>query len=108
MSGTTSTKVKVNDTVVIISGKEKGKKGKVLKVFPRKNRVIVEKVNFIKRHSRPTQKQRQGGIIEKEGSIDLSKVMIYCKKCDQPVKLGNMVLQDGTKQRFCRRCQETI
>ncbi len=104
----TSTKVKKNDTVVIITGKEKGKKGRVLKVHPADNRVVVEKVNFIKKHKRPSQKQRKGGIIEKEGPIDLSKVMILCKKCDRPTKVGQVVLEDGKKQRFCRRCKETL
>jgi large subunit ribosomal protein L24 len=101
-------KIKINDTVMVIAGKEKGKKGRVLKVFPSENRVVVEKVNFIKKHARPSQKHRQGGIIEKEGALDISKVMIYCKKCDRPVKVGHSVLQDGSKQRFCRRCEETL
>jgi len=104
----TTTKVRVNDTVVVISGREKGKKGRVLRVAPAENRVVVEKVNFIKRHQRPTQKQRKGGIIEKEGPLDLSKVMVFCKKCDQPTKVGRKVLADGAKQRFCRRCQENL
>jgi large subunit ribosomal protein L24 len=104
----TTTKVKTNDTVVVISGKEKGKRGRVLKVYPADHRVVVEKVNFIKRHRRPTQKQRQGGIIEKEGPIHLSKVQVYCKKCDRATKIGQAVLEDGNKQRFCRRCKETL
>lgn len=103
-----STKIKTNDTVVVIAGKEKGKKGRVLKVHPAVNRVVVEKINFVKRHQRPSQKQRKGGIIEKEGAIDLSKVMVYCKKCDRPSRLGLVVLEDGKKQRFCRRCRETL
>jgi large subunit ribosomal protein L24 len=104
----TKTKVRVNDTVEVIAGREKGKKGRVLKVLPAENRVIVEKINFIKRHRRPTQKQRQGGIVEKEGSLDLSKVMVYCKKCDRSTKVGQAVLEDGKKQRFCRRCKEPL
>lgn len=104
----TGTKVKTNDIVVVTSGKEKGKKGRVLKVFPADSKVIVEKINFIKRHSRPSQKQRQGGIIEKEGCINLSNVMVYCKKCDRGTKVGHVVLEDGRKQRFCRRCKETL
>lgn len=102
------TKVRKNDTVVVIAGKEKGKRGRILKIHPSENRVFVEKVNFIKRHQRPTQKQRKGGIIEKEGPIDLSKVMVYCKKCDRPTKIGMITLEDGKKQRFCRRCKETL
>ncbi len=104
----TGTKVKKNDIVVVISGKEKGKKGRVLKVHPAEGRLVVEKVNFIKRHQRPTQKQRKGGIIEKEGPIQMSKIMILCKKCDRPTKVGVAVLEDGKKQRFCRRCKETL
>ena len=104
----TGTKVKKNDTVVVISGKEKGKKGRVLKIFPAENRLVVEKVNFVKRHKRPTQKQRKGGIIEKEGPLYLCKVMVFCKKCDKPTKVGVAVLEDGKKQRFCRRCKETL
>ncbi len=102
------TKIRINDTVVVIAGKEKGKKGRVLKVQPAENRVIVEQVNFVKRHSRPSQKQRQGGIVEKEGPLNVSKVMVYCKKCDRGTKVGQTVLEDGKKQRFCRRCKETF
>ena len=79
--------IKVNDTVAVIAGKEKGKRGRVLMVLPAEERVIVEKVNFIKRHTKPSQKQRQGGIIEKEGPIHLSNVQLYCKKCGKPVRV---------------------
>ena len=96
--------IKVNDTVAVVTGKEKGKRGRVLMVLPEKERVIVEKVNFIKRHTKPSQKQRQGGIIEREGAIHVSNVQPYCKKCGKPVRLRHLTGTDGTKSRACARC----
>jgi large subunit ribosomal protein L24 len=101
-------KIIKNDTVLVVSGNYKGKKGKVLKVFPRRNRVIVEGVNFIKRHTRPTQKNQQGGIIEKEAPIHISNLMVVCPKCDTPTRLGRKVLDDGKRIRTCRRCGEML
>ena len=98
--------IKVNDTVEIITGREKGKKGKVLKVFPRSERVVVEKVNFIKRHTRPSQQNRQGGIVEKEGSIHVSNVMVFCKKCNRSVRARRLIGADKAKNRACARCGE--
>ncbi len=100
--------IKRNDTVVVIAGKEKGKRGKVLVVLPEKQRVIVERVNFIKRHQRPTQKVKQGGIIEREGSLHVSNVMLVCGKCDKPTRTGLQVLADGRRARVCRKCREII
>ena len=100
--------IKRNDTVVVIAGKEKGKRGKVLAVLPQKGRVIVERVNFIKRHQRPTQRVRQGGIIEREGALHLSNVMLLCGKCGKPTRTGTQVLADGRRARVCRRCGETL
>ncbi|MBI4588643.1 MAG: 50S ribosomal protein L24 [Candidatus Rokubacteria bacterium] len=100
--------VKRGDTVLVIAGKERGKRGKVLVVLPNKRRVIVEKVNMIKRHQRPTQKLRQGGIIEREGTLNLSNVMVVCTKCDRPTKTGVQVLADARKARMCKRCGEII
>ena len=100
--------IKRNDTVVVIAGKEKGKRGKVLAVLPQKDRVIVERVNFIKRHQRPTQRVRQGGIIEREGSLHLSNVMLLCGKCGKPTRAGTQRLADGRRTRVCRRCGETL
>jgi len=97
-----------NDTVEIISGEDKGKRGKILKTFPDKNRIIVEKVNFIKRHTKPTQKNPQGGILEKEGPIHVSNVMVVCPKCGKPTRLGHKRLADGTKERICKKCEEMI
>lgn len=101
-------KIIKNDTVLVVSGNYKGKKGKVLKVFPKENRVIVEGVNFIKRHTRPTQKNQQGGIIEKEAPIHISNLMVICPKCDTPTRLGRKVLDDGKRIRTCRRCGEML
>lgn len=100
--------VKKGDTVMVITGKERGKRGKVLIVLPAKRRVIVEKVNMIKRHQRPTQRLRQGGIIEREGTLNLSNVMVVCGKCDRPTRTGIQRLAEGKKTRVCRRCGEII
>jgi large subunit ribosomal protein L24 len=94
--------------VVVIAGKEKGKRGKVLIVLPARQRVIVERVNFVKRHQRPTQKVRQGGIIEREGSLHVSNVMLVCGKCDRPTRSAVQILADGRRVRVCRRCRETL
>lgn len=102
------TKIRKNDTVQVISGKHKDEKGKVLRVSPEKGQVIIEKVNFIKRHIRPSSAHRQGGIIEKEGPLQISNVMIVCPKCNVPVKVGKKVLEDGTKVRSCKRCDEIL
>lgn len=101
-------KVVKNDTVLVISGNYRGKKGKVLKVFPKNRRVIVEGVNFIKRHTRPTQKNQQGGIVEKEAPIHVSNLMVVCPKCDTPTRLGRKVLENGNRIRICGRCGEML
>jgi large subunit ribosomal protein L24 len=101
-------KVVKNDTVLVISGNYKGKRGKVLKVFPKENRVIVEGVNFIKRHTKPTQKNTQGGIVEKEASIHISNLMVVCPKCDTPTRLGKKILEDNKRIRVCRNCNEML
>ena len=100
--------VKRGDTVAVIAGKERGKRGKVLHVLPERQRVLVEKVNMIKKHQRPTQKLRQGGIIEREGSLDLSNVMVVCPKCDRPARTGMRLLAEGKKARVCKRCGEMV
>jgi len=101
-------RVKRGDTVAVIAGKERGKRGKVLRVLPGQGRLIVEKLNMIKRHQRPTQKLRQGGIIEREGTIPLSNVMVVCTKCDRSTRIAVQVLADGRKVRVCKRCSEII
>jgi len=100
--------VKKDDLVKVIAGKDKGKIGKVLKVIPKKNRVIVEKVNFIKRHVRPSAQHRQGGIIEREGPLHVSNVMLICPKCNRPSRTGKKFLEDGKKVRVCKKCGEII
>ena len=100
--------VRRGDTVAVIAGRERGKRGKVLRLVPARQRVVVEKVNMIKRHQRPTQKLRQGGIIEREGPLHVSNVMVVCPKCDRPTRTGVQQLADGKKVRVCKRCQETI
>lgn len=100
--------VKKNDLVMVIAGKEKGKTGKILKVITKKSRIVVEKVNFIKRHQRPTGQLRQGGIIEKEGPLHVANVMIMCGKCNRPVKIGRRILEDGKRVRVCKKCGEVL
>src|SRR5436309_14344729 len=104
----TSVHVRKGDTVAVITGRERGKRGKVLRVSPEKGRVLVEHVNMIKKHQRPTQKLRQGGIIEREGALALSNVLVVCPRCDKPSRLGVKILGDGRKVRTCRRCGESI
>lgn len=99
--------VKKNDTVMVVAGKDKGKTGKVLSINKKKDRLIVEKVNIIKRHVKPGQKTK-GGIIERESTIAVSNVMVYCEKCAKPVRLGNRLLEDGKKVRFCKKCGEVL
>jgi large subunit ribosomal protein L24 len=94
--------------VVVVAGKERGKKGKVLRVIPEKGRVVVERVNMIKKHQRPTQKVRQGGIIEREGSIHLSNVMLLDPNSDRPTRVGMRALADGKKVRVARRSGEML
>jgi large subunit ribosomal protein L24 len=100
--------VRRGDTVGVISGKERGKRGKVLRILHDKGRLVVEKVNMIKKHQRPTQKLRQGGIIEREGPLAISNVLLICSRCDRPVRSGTTILADGRKIRVCKRCGEAI
>jgi len=100
--------IKKSDKVIVLAGKELGKIGTVLKVDSEKQRVIVEKVNMIKRHSRPSAKTGQGGIVEKEGPLHISNVMIVCDKCTEPTRVGKRVLEDGSRVRVCRKCGEPM
>ncbi len=100
--------VKTGDVVQVISGKEIGKRGRVLSVDTKKGRVVVEGANMIKKHMKPTQGINQGGIIEKEGSIASSNVLLYCGKCRQAVRFGKKILDDGSKTRVCKKCGETL
>lgn len=100
--------IKKNDKVKVIAGKDKGKVGKVLDVYQDKDRLLVENVNIIKRHTRPSAKNRQGGIIEGEAAIHWSNVMLLCNKCLSPVRVKMRYLEDGKKVRVCRKCSEII
>ncbi|MDI6703458.1 MAG: 50S ribosomal protein L24 [bacterium] len=99
--------VKKGDQVMVIAGKNKGETGKVLITFPKRNRVIVEGINKIKRATRATQKS-QGGIIEREGPIHSSNVMLFCLNCDRPTRIRKVFLEEGKKVRACVRCGEII
>lgn len=101
-------RIKKNDTVRVIAGNSKGLEGKVLKVFPENDRVIVEKVKLIKRHTRQTGQGQQGGIVEKEAPIDISNVILVCPKCNKPARTGMTELADGRKVRKCKKCNETL
>ncbi len=101
-------RIKKNDTVMVIAGKERGKTGKVLRVLPQENRAIVEHLNMVKRHMKPRGPQEPGGILEKEAAIHLSNIMPMCEKCNAPVRIGVRQLEDGSKSRSCRRCGELL
>ncbi len=100
--------IKKDDFVKVISGKDRGKQGKVLRVFPQEGRLTVERVNMIKRHTRPTRQMQQGGIIEREGKLHISNVMLICSKCERGVRIGHRLLEDKKKVRICRRCGEIL
>ncbi len=100
--------IRKSDKVVVRAGKEKGKIGTVLKVDSERNRVVVEKVNMVKRHTKPGGSHAQGGILEKEAPVHLSNVMIVCTKCAEPSRVGKQKLEDGSKVRVCKKCNEFI
>jgi large subunit ribosomal protein L24 len=100
--------VKKNDLVMVITGREKGKSGRVLKVIPEKEKLIIEKINFIKKHTRPHGQQRQGGILEKEAPLPASNVMLLCEKCNKPVRTGHRILEGDKKARVCKKCGEAF
>jgi large subunit ribosomal protein L24 len=100
--------IRKNDSVMVIAGRERGKTGKVLRVVPEKGALIIERVNLVKRHSKPRGPQQPGGIVEKEAAIHASNIMIMCDKCNAPVRIGHKQLGDGKKIRICRRCGEAL
>jgi large subunit ribosomal protein L24 len=100
--------IKKNDTVKVLAGKDRGKTGKVLKVYPGMNRLIVQGVNFTKKHARRTRQDQQGGIIERESPLDISNVQVVCTGCNRPTRLGFDKLKDGSKVRYCRKCNEAL
>ena len=103
------TPVRKNDNVVVVTGKDRGKRGRVLKVLPDRNRLVVEGVNFVKRHTRPNPRQNvKGGIVEHEAALEASNVQIVCPECGAPTRIGRQLLGDGRKVRVCRKCDGVI
>jgi large subunit ribosomal protein L24 len=100
--------LKKNDTVKVLAGKDKGKTGKVLRVYPARGRAIVQGVNFIKRHARQTRQDQQGGIIQREASINITNLAVVCKGCNRTVRVGRDILKDGSKVRYCKKCNEVL
>jgi len=100
-------KLKKGDTVQVVAGKEKGKTGKIMKTLDSKEKVVVEKLNMVKRHKKPDAKAK-GGIMEKEGPIHVSNVMYLCSKCNKGVRVGFRILEDGKKVRVCKKCNEIL
>jgi len=101
-------KIKKEDTVLVIVGKDKGKKGKVRQIMPKDNVLIIEGVNIIKRHMKPRGQARQAGIIEREAPLQISNVMLLCPKCNKPVRIQSKILEDGKRVRICGKCNEVI
>jgi large subunit ribosomal protein L24 len=101
-------KIRKNDTVLVITGRNRGNKGKVRLAYPEKNSLIVEGINMVKRHTKPAGERRPGGIVEREGPIAAASVMLLCNKCSHPARVGYRFLNDGRKVRFCRACKEVI
>lgn len=100
--------VKTGDTVIVLSGKDKGKKGKVLAVSPKEDKVIVEKINMVKKHVKPRKMGEQGGIIKAEGAMYSSKVQLVCPRCKKATRVGHKIYEDGTKGRICKKCGESL
>lgn len=103
-----SVHVKKGDNVMIISGKDKGKKGKVLEVSPKEGKIIIEGRNMVTKHVKPRKMGQQGGIVKAEGALYASKVMVICSKCNKAVRVGHKVNEDGSKVRVCRQCGEAM
>jgi large subunit ribosomal protein L24 len=103
-----SLSVRKDDVVVVLSGKDKGRKGKVMSTLPKEDKVLVEGINVSKRHSKPRKRTDPGGIIEKECPIYASKVMRVCPKCQKPTRAAFHITEDGTKNRICKKCGETV
>ena len=101
-------RIKKGDTVSVLSGKDRGKTGKVLQVWPDRERALVERINLVKHFERRTQQNQAGGVIEREGTIALSKLAVLCPKCRRGSRVGWSVAPDGAKQRMCRRCKDLL
>ena len=100
--------MKKNDMVQVIAGKEKGKSGKILKAYPAKGRIIIEHLNMIKKHTKRRSQGQGGGIIEREGTIQVSNVMLVCPSCKKTTRIGKKFLEDGSKVRYCKKCGEVV
>lgn len=100
--------VKAGDTVTVLSGKERGKKGKILAVSPKEGKVIVEKINMVSKHVKPRKMGEQGGIIKAEGALYACKVQLVCPHCSKPTRVAHKIYDDGTKGRICKKCGETL
>ena len=100
--------IRRDDTVLVLTGRDRGKKGRVIHVFPEAGRALVEKINMVKRHTKPTQQLPQGGVVEKEAAIHLSNLMVVCSKCSKPTRVGVKTIAEGKKTRLCRKCGEIL
>ncbi len=96
------------DTVLVLTGKDKGKKGRVIRLFPKVDKALVEKINMVKRHTRPSQQLPQGGILEKEAPIHLSNLQVICLKCGKATRVAHKTLASGQKTRVCKKCGEIL
>ena len=104
-----ATPIRKNDTVLVVTGKDRGKRGRVLKIAPEKNRLIVEGVNLIKRHTKPNPRANaKGGIIEREAPVHASNVQLVCPECGAQTRIGRKILGDGRKVRVCRKCEGVV
>ena len=104
-----ATPIRKNDTVIIMSGRDRGKRGRVLRVVPEKNRLLVEGVNIIKRHTRPNpQRTSKGGLVEREAALHASNVQLVCPECGKMTRIGHRTLNDGRKVRICRKCEGVV
>jgi large subunit ribosomal protein L24 len=101
-------KIRKGDTIQVIKGKDKGKKGKVINILPEAGRALVEGINTVKKHKRQTRQDQQGGIVSIEMPISLGNIMMFCKHCTRPARVGFAVLKDGQKNRICKSCKEAL
>ena len=100
--------IKTGDTVIILSGKERGKKGKILAVSPKEGKVIIEGRNMVTKHVKPRKMGAQGGIVKAEGALYASKVQVVCPRCGKPTRVAHKLYEDGTKDRVCKKCGESL
>lgn len=108
MAAPAKIKIRKNDTVMVIKGRDRGKTGKVLRVLPGEGRLVVERLNMVKRNSKPRGPQSPGGIVDKEAPLRISNVMYFCDRCNAPVRIGVKRADDGARARICRRCGEAL